>query len=224
MSLRGVTTVLDGRAAEPGPAAAPSIIHPLWVRITHWVNALAILLMVTSGWQIYNASPIFHGEGGAPLFRFPGEITLGKWLGGALLWHFAAMWLLVANGLVYVTLGVATGRFRKKFFPLGIGGFLSDALAALKGKLSHADLSRYNMVQKALYLGVILLGLLVVLSGLAIWKPVQLQELTFLFGGYEVARIVHFFAMSGIVAFVALHVTVAVLVPKSLIAMLRGRP
>lgn len=214
-------TSMQGEAAAPRPSG---VIHPLWVRITHWVNAFAILLLVTSGWQIYNASPIFRDESGHALFRFPLEITLGKWLGGALLWHFAAMWLLVANGLIYLTLGVLTGRFRKKFFPLGLRGFLEDAAAALTGKLSHADLSHYNMIQKVLYLGVILLGIIVVLSGLAIWKPVQFQELTFLFGGYEFARVVHFFAMSGIVAFVVLHVTVAVLVPKSLIAMLRGRP
>lgn len=209
-------------AAEPAPAGGGTI-HPLWVRITHWVNAFAILLLVTSGWQIYNASPIFRDESGAPLFRFPIEITLGKWLAGALLWHFAAMWLLVANGLVYLTLGILTGRFRRKLFPLSIRGFIADAAAALTGRLSHADLSRYNMIQKILYLGVILLGVLVVVSGLAIWKPVQLQELTWLMGGYDFARIVHFFAMSGIVAFAVLHVTVAVLVPRSLIAMLRGR-
>jgi len=206
-----------------GAAPAPRTIHPFWVRATHWINAFAILLMVTSGWQIYNASPIFRGEGGAPLFRFPLEITLGKWLGGALLWHFAAMWLLVLNGLVYLTLGIVTNRFRMKLFPLSIKGFIEDSLAALTGKLSHANLSHYNMIQKVLYLGVILLGVLVVLSGLAIWKPVQFQELTWLMGGYEFARVVHFVAMAGIVAFVVLHVTVAVLVPKSFIAMLRGR-
>jgi thiosulfate reductase cytochrome b subunit len=133
------------------------------------------------------------------------------------------MWLLVVNGLVYLTLGVVTKRLRMKLFPLSIKGLIDDSLAALTGKLSHADLSHYNMIQKVLYLGVILLGVVVVLSGLAIWKPVQLQELTWAFGGYEFARIVHFFAMSGIVAFVVLHVLVAVLVPKSLIAMLRGR-
>jgi thiosulfate reductase cytochrome b subunit len=203
--------------APPRPAP-PRTIHPIWVRVTHWVNALAILVMVTSGWQIYNASPIF-----AFLRHIPVELTLGKWLAGALLWHFAAMWVLVLNGLVYIALGIATGRFRMKFFPLSVRAFIADVAAALRGKLSHEDLSVYNMVQKLLYLGVILLGVVVVLSGIAIWKPVQFQELTFLFGGYDFARIVHFAAMAGIVAFVLIHVAVAILVPKSLIAMIRGR-
>jgi thiosulfate reductase cytochrome b subunit len=204
--------------SPPRPAPAPRTIHPIWVRVTHWVNALAILVMVTSGWQIYNASPIFPF-----LRRIPVELTLGKWLAGALLWHFAAMWVLVINGLVYIALGIASGRFRMKFFPLSARAFIADVAAALRGNLSHEDLSVYNMVQKLLYLGVILLGAVVVLSGIAIWKPVQFQELTFLFGGYDFARIVHFVAMAGIVAFVVIHVAVAVLVPKSLIAMIRGR-
>ncbi len=223
MTERGASALAPSAAGGVTQAEKPRAIHPLWVRATHWINALAILLMVTSGWQIYNASPIFRGEGGMPLFRFPIEITLGKWLGGALLWHFAAMWLLAVNGIAYLTLGIVTGRLRMKLFPLSIKGLIDDSLAALTGKLSHADLSHYNMIQKLLYLGVILLGIVVVLSGLAIWKPVQFQELAWLFGGYEFARVVHFFAMAGIVAFVVLHVLVAVLVPKSLIAMLRGR-
>jgi thiosulfate reductase cytochrome b subunit len=209
-----MTAAADGDTQAQKPRA----IHPLWVRATHWINALAILILVTSGWQIYNASPIFPF-----LRRIPVEITLGKWLAGALLWHFAAMWLLVLNGLVYMTLGIATGRLRMKLFPLSLKGFFADAAAAATGKLSHADLSHYNMIQKVLYLGVILLGVVVVLSGLAIWKPVQFQELTWAFGGYEFARIVHFAAMAGIVGFVVLHVAAALLVPKSLIAMLRGR-
>lgn len=207
-------------AGQPATASAgtPKVIHPLWVRITHWINALAILVMVTSGWQIYNASPNFPWPR-----HFPVEITLGKWLAGALLWHFAAMWVLVINGLAYLALGITTGRFRKKLFPLSLEAFFSDIRSAITFRLSHKDLSVYNMIQKVLYLGVILLGIVVVLSGLAIWKPVQFQELTALFGGYDLARQIHFLAMVGIVVFVAIHVSVALLVPKSLLAMLRGR-
>lgn len=205
-------------ATMASPPAAPSrTIHPIWVRVTHWINALAILVMVTSGWQIYNASPIFHG------LKFAPYLTLGKWLGGALQWHFAAMWVLAINGLFYLTLGILTGRLRMKLFPISVRAFFEDSFAALRGKLSHEDLSVYNAVQKVLYLGVILLLIVMVLSGVSIWKPVQFQELTALFGGYDFARIVHFFAMSGIVAFVVIHVSVGLLVPKSLIAMLRGR-
>jgi len=199
------------------PAApAGAVIHPVWVRVTHWINVVAMVVMIGSGWEIYNASPLFP-------FVFPRGITLGGWLAGALLWHFAAMWLLAVNGLVYLVLGVLTGRFRRKLVPIRPADVLSDARAALTGTLNHDDLSVYNAVQKLLYLGVILAGIVIVLSGLAIWKPVQLQELTALFGGYDAARYVHFFAMATIVGFLIVHVMMALLVPKSLRAMITGR-
>ena len=198
-------------------AAAPArVIQPAWVRIAHWVNAVAMILMIMSGWQIYNASPLFD-------FTFSSSITLGGWLAGALLWHFAAMWLLMVNGLVYVVLGFATGRFRKKLLPITAGGVISDTRAALTGRLSHDDLTKYNYVQKLLYAGIIVVGVVIVLSGLSIWKPVQFQYLTALFGGYDVARYVHFFCMAAICAFLVVHVVLAVLVPKSLRAMIIGR-
>jgi len=193
------------------------VIHPLWVRITHWINAVAIVIMILSGWRIYNASPLFED------FSFPDEITIGGWLAGALLWHFAAMWVLVVNGIVYVTLGFASGRFRRKLYPIRPREVFADVRSALTFKLKHDDISVYNAVQKLLYAGVILCGVLVVLSGLAIWKPVQLQELTALFGGYEGSRLVHFIAMAAIVAFLIVHVLLAVLVPKSLRAMIVGK-
>jgi thiosulfate reductase cytochrome b subunit len=197
-------------------AAAGAVIHPAWVRVTHWINVVAMVVMIGSGWEIYNASPLFP-------FKFPRELTLGGWLAGALLWHFAAMWLLAVNGLVYIALGLATGRFRKKLVPIRPSEVIADAKAALSGKLAHDDLSVYNAVQKLLYLGVILAGVVIVLSGIAIWKPVQLQELTALFGGYDAARYVHFLAMAAIVGFLVVHVVMAVLVPKSLRAMVTGR-
>jgi thiosulfate reductase cytochrome b subunit len=202
----------DERAA---PATA-KVIQPAWVRTVHWINAVAMILMIMSGWQIYNASPLFA-------FDFSKSITLGGWLGGALLWHFAAMWLLMVNGLVYLILGFATGRFRRKLLPITPAGVISDARAALTGRLSHDDLAKYNYVQKMLYAGIIVIGIVIVLSGLSIWKPVQLQWLTALFGGYDVARYVHFFCMAAIVAFLVVHVALAVLVPKSLRAMIIGR-
>ena len=202
---------------QPAAAAtATKVIQPAWVRTVHWINAVAMILMIMSGWQIYNASPLFD-------FKFSRSITLGGWLAGALLWHFAAMWLLMVNGLVYLVLGFATGRFRKKLLPITPAGVISDTKAALTGKLSHDDLTKYNYVQKLLYAGIIVVGILIVLSGLAIWKPVQLQYLTAVFGGYEVARYVHFFCMAAIVAFMIVHVALAVLVPKSLRAMIIGR-
>ena len=187
-------------------------IHPLYVRVTHWINALAVLVMIGSGWQIYNASPLFP-------FMFP-RSALGGWLAGGLLWHFAAMWVLIANGLVYLTLGLATRRFRK-MLPIRPGEVTHDLAAALTGQLNR-DVANYNAVQKLVYTGILLTGAVIVLSGLAIWKPVQLRELTLLFGGYEAARYVHFFAMAVITLFLVLHVIMALLVPKSLRAMIRG--
>ena len=212
-------SVSDEHATQATPAkdnAKARVIQPAWVRTLHWTNAFAMVLMIMSGWQIYNASPLFD-------FRFPASITLGGWLGGALLWHFAAMWILMVNGLIYLALGFATGRFRKKLLPITPEGVISDTRAALTGKLSHDDLSKYNYVQKLLYAGVIVIGVLIVLSGLSIWKPVQLQYLTALFGGYDAARYVHFICMALIVAFIVVHVALALLVPKSLRAMIIGR-
>jgi thiosulfate reductase cytochrome b subunit len=156
-------------------------------------------------------------------FRFSHAVTLGGWLGGALLWHFAAMWLLMVNGLVYLAMGLATGRFRRKLLPLTPAGVIADTRAALTGKLSHDDLTKYNYVQKLLYAGIIVVGILVVLTGLSIWKPVQLHWLTALFGDYAVARVIHFSCMAAIVAFLVVHVALALLVPKSLRAMVIGR-
>jgi thiosulfate reductase cytochrome b subunit len=198
------------------PNTARPVIHPRWVRLAHWTNALAMLIMIGSGWQIYDASPLFP-------FTFPPKFALGNWLAGALLWHFAAMWLLMVNGAVYLALGIASGRFRHKLFPIYPSDVLRDLFDALRGKLSHDDLSVYNAVQKILYSGILVVGVVIVLSGLSIWKPVQLQALTDLFGGYSAARYVHFAAMTAIVAFLVVHVTLALLVPKSLRAMIAGR-
>jgi thiosulfate reductase cytochrome b subunit len=199
------------------PATSDPVIHPRWVRITHWINALAMFMMIGSGWQIYDASPLFD------FIQFPPGLALGGWLAGALLWHFAAMWLLVVNGIVYVTLGFATGRFRRKLLPIWPGAVLSDFFAALRGRLSHDDLTIYNSVQRLLYAGVLVAGAVIVLSGLSIWKPVQFKYLTALFGGYDTARYVHFFAMTAIVAFLTIHVALALIVPKSLRAIIFGR-
>jgi thiosulfate reductase cytochrome b subunit len=191
-------------------------IHPLWMRLCHWLNALAVVAMIGSGWQIYNASPLFG-------FSFPSSITLGGWLGGGIRWHFAAMWLLAINGVIYLALNIASGRLRRKFFPLSVGGVAHDALDALRGKLSHADPRKYNYVQKLAYLFVMLDITLLVLSGLVLWKSVQFGLLRELLGGYEAARLIHFFAMATLAGFIAVHLVMVVLVPKTLLTMLSGR-
>jgi thiosulfate reductase cytochrome b subunit len=192
------------------------IIHPIWLRLNHWTNLIAVVVMVLSGWRIYNASPLFT-------FRFPSQITLGGWLAGALLWHFAAMWLLFFNGLMYLGINIISGRFKARFFPIRIRDLMSVFLDALKGKLVHDDLSEYNAVQKLAYLFVIADIILLVLSGLAVWKSVQIPLLRELMGGYDNARVVHFCAMVALLAFTAIHVAMVALVPRTLIMMIRGR-
>jgi thiosulfate reductase cytochrome b subunit len=197
--------------------AAPALpIHPGWVRAAHWMNALAVLVMVASGWRVYNAAPLFG-------LRFPRELTLGGWLGGALQWHFAGMWLLVFNGLLYMALNLASGRFASRFFPPGAPDLLHDLHALLRGRLVHSDPRRYNGPQRVAYLLVIADLALLVLSGLVLWKSVQFPLLREAMGGYDGARLVHFFAMAALLAFVAGHLVMVAVVPRTLIAMIRGR-
>lgn len=193
-----------------------SPIHPAWLRITHWLNAVAVSVLALSGWRIYNAAPFFD-------FTVPAKITLGGWLGGAIQWHFAAMWLLVANGLIYFLCNVGSARLWHKFFPLSPRALLQDLRATLHGRLSHANPRQYNTVQRVAYLFVMLDSVLLVLSGLVLWKSVQFPLLHELLGGYEAARRVHFFAMALLVAFVGVHLVMVALVPRTLVAMIRGQ-
>ncbi|MCD0502665.1 cytochrome b/b6 domain-containing protein [Bordetella petrii] len=201
----------------PQAAAGPhQAVHPGWLRLTHWLNAVAVLVMITSGWRIYNASPLFD-------FIFPADITLGGWLAGALQWHFAGMWLLAANGLLYLGLNLGTGRLRRRFFPLSPRAVVADLRDALRGRLSHADPRHYNAVQRLAYLFVMLDIAVLVLSGLVLWKSVQFETLRVLMGGYEGARYVHFVSMALLAAFVVVHLLMVALVPRTLIAMIRGK-
>jgi thiosulfate reductase cytochrome b subunit len=192
------------------------LVHPLPVRITHWVNVLAVLVMIGSGWQIYNASPLFG-------FTFPDAVTLGGWLAGGIQWHFAAMWLLALNGLVYVAYGILSGHFRRKLLPISPRAVLHDVGEALRGRLAHEDLAVYNAAQRAAYLALIACLALLVASGLAIWKPVQLHWLALAFGDYEGARYVHFFAMSAVALIALVHVAMVILVPRTFPTMFTGR-
>ena len=184
----------------------------------HWINAAAMIVMIGSGWKIYNDEVIFGW------LHFPQEIVLGIWAQHALQWHFAAMWVIMINGLAYLIYGFATGRFRRKLVPIRPGEVVSETLDALRFHLKHDDLTVYNAVQRLLYVGVILVAILQVLSGLAIWKPVQFQELTALFFGFQGARLAHFIGMTLIVLFLAVHVALAMLVPRTLVSMVTGGP
>ncbi len=194
--------------------SARSLRHHPIVRITHWVGAAAMICMIMSGWQIYNASPIFP-------FVFPSWATLGGWLGAGIAWHITAMWVLIADGVVYLGFGVVSGHFRRDLWPVSVRALRHEMGAALTFRLHH-DLARYNAVQKVLYGAVILAATLAVLTGLSIWKPVQLGWLTYLFGGYPVARVLHFCLMSAISVFLLVHVALVLLVPETIPAMIFG--
>jgi thiosulfate reductase cytochrome b subunit len=189
-------------------------IHPWPVRLTHWLNAIGMTCMFMSGWAIYNASPLFA-------FHFAPVLTVGGWLGGALAWHFAFMWLLFFNGLLYVLYGLFSGHFKRDLLPITPRAVKQDLSDALRFKLVHQK-GVYNAVQRLMYWLVLAAGVLIVVSGLAIWKPIQLQELTALLGGYDVARYVHFASMAAIGAFVIVHLALVLLVPKTLLPMITG--
>ena len=197
---------------------APPRLHPLPLRIMHWINAAAIFIMIGSGWKIYNDDVIFG------FLHFPDWLVIGKWAQYGLQWHFFGMWIFVLNGLAYISYGIATGRFRRKLFPISLGELFATIGDALRFRLRHDDLIHYNAVQKVLYLGVMLVGILIVISGLALWKPIQFSALADLFGSFQTIRLVHFLCMSAIVAFILVHVTLALLVPQSLVAMVTGGP
>lgn len=182
----------------------------------HWLNAVAVIVLMTSGWQIYNASPLLD-------FKISRDMTLGGWLGGALQWHFAAMWLLVANGVAYLLANLLTQRWRRQFFPLSMHELIADFFAALKGQLTHAVNGRYNAVQRLAYLLIMADVVVLILSGLVLWKPVQFDLLRVLLGDYDMARWIHFYAMAVMATFLVIHLAMVVLVPRSLLTMLRGR-
>src|SRR6201987_1096710 len=197
---------------------APRRLHPLLLRIMHWINAVAIFIMIGSGWKIYNDDIIFS------FLRFPDAIVIGKWAQYGLQWHFFGMWIFVLNGIAYLCYGIISGRFWQKLFPISPREVFVTIGEALRVRLRHDDLTHYNAVQKLLYLGVMAVGVLIVISGLALWKPGQFSALANLFGNFQNIRLVHFFCMAAIVAFIVVHVTLALLVPQSLLAMLTGGP
>jgi thiosulfate reductase cytochrome b subunit len=200
------------------PHARVRRLHPLPIRIMHWTNAVAMLIMIDSGWKIYNDEVIFGW------LHFPDSITFGPWAQHGLQWHFFGMWILFLNGLAYVTYGLVTGRFRRMLLPIRGRELADNVRDALRLRLAHDDPTRYNAVQRLLYIGVLLAGVLVVLSGLAIWKPVQFSELLALFYDFQTARLVHFLCMAAFVGFLVVHVTLALLVPHTLVAMVTGGP
>jgi thiosulfate reductase cytochrome b subunit len=215
---RGLPMPPTAQATALAGRASPRRLHPLALRIMHWINAVAIFIMIGSGWKIYNDDILFS------FLRFPDAIVIGKWAQYGLQWHFFGMWIFVLNGIAYLSYGIISGRFRHKLFPISPREFFVTVGDALRFRLRHDDLTHYNAVQKALYLGVMVVGVLIVISGLSLWKPVQFSELANLFGSFQNIRLVHFLCMTAIVAFIVVHVTLALLVPRSLVAMVTGGP
>ena len=198
-------------------------LHPIALRIMHWVNAFAIIIMIGSGWKIYDDEALFGW------LHFPNWMTIGGEAQGALQWHFLAMWILMLNGICYLAYGVFSGRFRRKLVPIRPREILANVRDALLLRLSHDDITRYNAVQKLLYVGIIVIIVIQVFSGWVVWKPMQLSELTSLFtifhsSGFQGARHVHFFGMAAIVIFLIVHITLALIVPRTVGAMLTGGP
>lgn len=200
------------------PPRAGRRLHPVPIRIMHWLNALAMLIMVPSGWGIYNDAVIFGW------LHFPQWSRLGPWAAPSLQWHFAGMWLLAINGLAYLTYGIATGRFRERLLPIRVKEVIQTVIDTLHFHIAHEDLTVYNAVQKLLYVVVILAGISQVVTGLAIWKPVQFSWLYTVLGDFQTARLIHFLGMAVIVGFVIVHVALALLVPRTLVAMVTGGP
>ena len=216
--------------AETARALPVRRLHPGPIRVMHWINAIMILIMIGSGFKIYENQPIFSW------IRFPSFLLIGgdpevafkynsdPGFGGALQWHFMAMWFVVINGLAYLTYGFATGRLHRKMLPIKPGDVLETIREALRFRLSHDDITVYNAVQKLLYIGIILVVIVQVTSGLAIWKPVQFSSLIYLFRNFETAKVVHFLGMSAICLFLAVHVTLALVAPRTFLAMITGGP
>jgi thiosulfate reductase cytochrome b subunit len=204
--------------ANPRLEARSRRLHPLPLRIMHWVNAVTMIVMIGSGWKIYNDEVIFGW------LHFPEVLTIGHWAQHGLQWHFFGMWILALNGLCYFIYGLLTGRFRRMLLPIRWRDLVAAIGDALRFRLAHDDPTQYNAVQKLLYVGVLAVGVLTVLSGLAIWKPVQFSELLALFHDFQTARLVHFLCMSAIVLFMLVHVALALLVPHTLVAMVTGGP
>ena len=215
--MDGLVTATANRPGR-GRRHAERRLHPWPVRVMHWMNAAAMIVLIGSGWGIYDDSVIIHG------LYFSKSVRIGSWAAESLLWHFAAMWFLAVNGLAYLAYGVVTGRLRERLLPIRLSDIVQTIRDTLRLKLAHDDLITYNAVQKILYIVAILAGLSQVASGLAIWKPVQFSGLVAWLGGFQGARVVHFAGMAILVGFLAVHVALSLLVPRTLWAMLTGGP
>lgn len=181
--------------------------HPFIIRLTHWVNFVALGIMVLSGLRIYNASPIWEG------LKIPASLTLGGWLAGARQWHFFAMWLFAVNGVVWVVYNLASrhGRTTTLFSKGDLTGIFPMIRYYLRIEKTHPAVKKYNPLQKAAYTTVPLLAAGAIATGIAIYWPVQFSAVTSFFGGYDTARVWHFVFMAALVLFFGGHILMVVI-------------
>jgi len=223
-AVEGTVAKLDMVAAGPEPAepiakteesplVRAAYEHPLPIRITHWVNAISLFVLVASGLRIFRAFPSFGPK--IPekvLLDIPKSLTLGGWLGGALQWHFTFMWFFAASGVVYVAYQVVSGHYRTMLFtPRDIPGVWPMTRHYFSFGPKPAVTGQYNPLQKLAYTSTILFGALALLTGIVLYKPVEFSWLAFLFGGFHLTRVWHFAAMCGFLAFIPGHLIMVVL-------------
>jgi Ni/Fe-hydrogenase b-type cytochrome subunit len=223
-AVESTKAMAETAAAEPPPAQPvaeeeePGLVraayeHPLPIRITHWVNAISLFVMVTSGLRIFRAFPSFGPK--IPeniLLDIPKSLTLGGWLGGALQWHFTFMWIFAVSGLVYVAYQVGSGHYRTMLFtPRDIAGVWPMARHYFFFGPKPPATGQYNPLQKLAYTSTIAFGVLSLLTGIVLFKPAQFSWLAFLFGGFHLTRLWHFAAMCGFLAFIPGHLIMVVL-------------
>ena len=205
-------------------------LHPLPIRIMHWLVVPVLILMAASGLQIYAAYPA-QGPRGAQYRWFPLQgitppawLRFGGWLAGARHWHFALAWYLILIGVVYVGYLIARGEWRRRMFlpHRDFSNAIGMFLYYLRIRKAPPPMEFYNGLQRLAYTCAILFGIVIVWSGLAIYKPVQLRFLSVPLGGYDGARFIHFAMLWLLVGFAMTHIVLVALHPRELRNMITG--
>jgi Ni/Fe-hydrogenase b-type cytochrome subunit len=205
--------VIEVEGAKSGDLVAAAYEHSWVVRFCHWVNTVALFVMVGSGLQIFRAFPSFGAKiPEKDLLNWPKAYALGGWLGGGLQWHLTFMWIYIATGLFYVAYQILSGNYRQVLFvPSDARGVWPMArYYFLFGPKPEAT-QTYNPLQKLAYTSAIGLGVLSVVTGLVVWKPAQFSWLGWMMGGFHLARLWHFLVMWALLAFVAGHLVMVIL-------------
>ena len=208
--MASIANTVERKPAGPVTVAYE---HPFVVRLAHWVDAVAVIVMITSGLQIFWAFPSFGPK--IPQNNFfipPKTLRLGGWLGGGLQWHFTFMWFFVGSGLLYVIYQAVSGHWRQVLFrPRDIKGVWPMVRYYFLFGKKPPVVEAYNPLQKLAYTATIFFGLLSTLTGMVLYKPVQFWWLTAIFGGFRLTRVWHFVSMCGFAAFIPAHLVMVAL-------------